>query len=311
MPSDAELVQAARNGDPSGLGALLQRYRPRLYAIALAMLGHGAAAQDAVQETCLIALEKLPQLRDPAAVGGWLHATLRNCCRMALRARRGEVSVEALPGGLPDTAADSLAGARLERLALRDWIWHALGTLPEALRVTALLRYFGSYPSYAELAAILGVPVGTVRSRLAQAKLRLADALLAEAGLADPEARRDEARREAYYREAFHDLYERGARDAFLAHYEAELALVFDGLHLQGREHWAAEMDGDCDTGSRVLIDRVLASGNVTVLEARNYNPPEHAGRCPPAGTAVLFHRAGRTHRLHLYQCERPPVEPD
>ncbi len=60
--------------------------------------------------------------------------------------------------------------------------------LPETLRVTAMLRYFGSYASYEEISAILGVPVGTVRSRLNQVKL--AEALLKTAGLEHDGARK-------------------------------------------------------------------------------------------------------------------------
>jgi RNA polymerase sigma-70 factor (ECF subfamily) len=69
-------------------------------------------------------------------------------------------------------------------------VWTALSELPEALRVTAMLRYFGSHASYEEIGAILGVPVGTVRSRLSRAKIKLADALLKTADLEHDEARR-------------------------------------------------------------------------------------------------------------------------
>jgi len=68
-------------------------------------------------------------------------------------------------------------------------MWAAIYQLPEVLRVTAILRYFGSYSSYGEISAILGMPVGTVRSRLNQVKIKLAEALLKTAGLAHTEAR--------------------------------------------------------------------------------------------------------------------------
>ena len=69
--------------------------------------------------------------------------------------------------------------------SVRDPEWGALQRLPEPLRVSAMLRYFGSYDSYDEVATILGVPIGTVRSRLSEAKIKLAEALLASAALID------------------------------------------------------------------------------------------------------------------------------
>jgi|GEM_PF-5811053 hypothetical protein len=112
-PSDATLLIAAQQRDSAGLGALFERYRPRLHAAAL-----GA-------DRVWFALEE-----------------------------------------------------KIDRMALRDWVWTAISSLPETLRVTAMLRYFGSFQAYDEIAAILGIPVGTVRSRLSQVKTKLADALL-------------------------------------------------------------------------------------------------------------------------------------
>src|SRR6266508_4410420 len=83
-PSDGELVRAAQAGDVAGLGELLERYRAPLHASALRLLGHGRA-EDAVQETFVIALRRIGDVRDPDAVGGWLHAVLRNVCLMTLR----------------------------------------------------------------------------------------------------------------------------------------------------------------------------------------------------------------------------------
>ncbi|MDQ7850936.1 MAG: sigma-70 family RNA polymerase sigma factor, partial [Armatimonadota bacterium] len=68
----------------------------------------------------------------------------------------------------------------LESLAFKDLVWQALSGLGEDLRAAVMLRYFSSYRSYEEIALILGVPVGTVRSRLATAKDQLLRHLQAE-----------------------------------------------------------------------------------------------------------------------------------
>ena len=183
MLSDEELARAAQGGDAMSLGTLLERHRAPLYALALRVLGHRPQqAQDVVQDVFVVALSTIEGLREPKAVGGWLRAILRNVCLMQLREHRGEVPFDELPVGLgkdPEPSAEE----SIERLAMSEWVWTALGELPEPLRVTAILRYFGSYSSYEEISAILGVPIGTVSSRLSQAKVKLVDALLRTAGM--------------------------------------------------------------------------------------------------------------------------------
>jgi RNA polymerase sigma factor (sigma-70 family) len=177
---DAELVHAARAGDSAALVVLLERHRPSLYAAALRTLGARADAQDAVQDIYLVALRRLNDLREPAAAAGWLHAIAPNACLMRLRETRRE-----RPSDAPEPARglDEVEEA-LDRLALGEWVWTAFAQLPRDLRATVMLRYFTRFDSYEDIAAALGVPVGTVRSRLNQATTRLGKALLESASLA-------------------------------------------------------------------------------------------------------------------------------
>lgn len=173
---DGELVRAALAGDASCLGLVLERHRAEMRAVAIGVLGYGPAAEDAVQEAMVTALRSLGSLRDPDAVGGWLRAITRNACRMQVRATR-----PALP--LDGVADEMVAGGEtveevLDRHALRDWIWHAIGQLSEPLQLVVLLRHFGPMHSYAQIADICEVPVGTVRSRLNQVRRQLAGLLL-------------------------------------------------------------------------------------------------------------------------------------
>jgi hypothetical protein len=80
--SDAELVTAALGGDASCLGLVLERHRADMRAVAVARLGYGPSADDAVQDAMVTALRRLPELRYPAKVGPWLRAIVRNACRM-------------------------------------------------------------------------------------------------------------------------------------------------------------------------------------------------------------------------------------
>ncbi len=187
--SDEDLVRAARRGEAVSLGLLLERHRPELHATALRYLREPACAHDAVQDSFVVALRDLASLRDAAAIGGWLRAIVRNRCLDELRRGRRDLPEETASGAI-ERLALAAADEAIDRLALRDWVWSALARLTEPLRVTAMLRYFGSYDSYEEIAAICGVPVGTVRSRLSQVKVKLAEALLEAADLAHDDARR-------------------------------------------------------------------------------------------------------------------------
>ncbi len=305
---DADLVRAARAGDLCGLGALFERYRPHLLGRAMAILGYRPDAEDTVHDTFVTAMVRLGELNDPAAVGGWLHAILRNRCLMVLRTRarcaeasEAEVSLE----DVPDEARieDCIASQQL-----RDWVWSALGRLPEPSRTAMLLRYFGSFESYEEIAATLGVPVGTVRSRLFDGKARLADLLLAQAGLAEPDRRALEQERQAFLFDSFRELSRRGRCDPFFAAHAEDLEIHWSGQRItRGRHHLQAEIASDFEAGVVVTPRRILASGNVTVVEGSFENPPDDPFHCPPGLALVLFHDGDHIVRLHLHLAPRPP----
>ena len=83
--SDADLGSLARGGDVEALAVLLERCRPSLYAAAAGLLRNRADALDAVQDTFVVALLRLSDLRDAKAARAWLHAVLRNVCLMRIR----------------------------------------------------------------------------------------------------------------------------------------------------------------------------------------------------------------------------------
>ncbi len=117
---EAELGSLARAGDAQALAALLERCRPSLYATALGLLTSRADALDAVQETCLVALVRLGDLRDAGAARAWLHAVVRNVCLMRIRQRR-ELPFDVVepPATAPDPAEV------LDQHVARDWVWRA------------------------------------------------------------------------------------------------------------------------------------------------------------------------------------------
>src|SRR5215212_8801305 len=124
--SDAKLARMAQGGDAASLGILLERYRAPLYALALRILGCRPEAQDAVQDTFLIALRKIGQLRDPEAVGGWLYTILRSVSLTRLRKDQGEILFGEFPLVQEQISPEPSAEESIDRLAMGEWVWTAL-----------------------------------------------------------------------------------------------------------------------------------------------------------------------------------------
>jgi RNA polymerase sigma-70 factor (ECF subfamily) len=179
--------------------ANIERLADRLYGTALRLTRNRDDAEDLVAETVAKAWTKVAELNDPAAFDGWIQRILSNTFVSEWRHRRAspEVPLEAPEG--EDTEPFSL----FEKLHQPFLLWwsspeeetiakllgedldRALDSLPEAFRLAIVLVEVQGY-SYAEAAGLLGVPVGTVRSRLARARSQLQRALwhhATEAGL--------------------------------------------------------------------------------------------------------------------------------
>lgn len=175
--SDADLTRAAQAGDAGSLGVLLARHQASMRAVALSMIGYGPDTDDVVQDAALLALRRIQDVRNPEAVGPWLRAVVRNECRMRLRARRvGDLGGEIL---LALPSDDPMPEELLDRHLLQDWVWHAIGELSPSLRVVAMLRYFSDVSTYEQIASVCQLPIGTVRSRLSQVRVKLTNALSA------------------------------------------------------------------------------------------------------------------------------------
>ena len=159
--TDKELVRLALAGDRLAAGRLTERHRRLVLALAFRTLGNADDAQDVAQEALVYALQRLPELRDCRKLTGWLrHITLSLCADY--RRRRGTRRL-----GEPLSAATKAAEEvnYAEAYTLRQ----AIGGLSPAHQTTFLLHYVGGW-SREEVAALLGIPLNTVRSRLSAAK---------------------------------------------------------------------------------------------------------------------------------------------
>ncbi len=182
MENPQALIQAAQRGDLDAFNQLVLTYQDAVYNVAYRILGDRAAAEDATQEAFLKAWQHLRRYRG-GSWRGWLFRIVTNACYDHLRRkqRRPAVSLEgrAAADDAPapeDWLADaSLAGnpeARAEQLALRTALEDCLQRLPPDFRAALVLVDVEGFP-YAEAAQALGIALGTLKSRLTRARLRM------------------------------------------------------------------------------------------------------------------------------------------
>lgn len=175
------LADQARNGDLDAFEELMHARIDAIYRLSYAIVGDEADARDSTQETFIAAWRRIRDLRDPERFDAWLQRIAVNSARMTLRAR-GRRRVREIPSGhVASLAAASDQAATMPERSDADLLGTALDRLPDDQRAILVLHHLEGH-ALAELAEILNIPVGTVKSRLHTARAALTSALAAEAG---------------------------------------------------------------------------------------------------------------------------------
>ncbi len=168
--SDAALVAAAQDGDRDALDALLRRHHDHLYALCRRVTGNDADAADACQEALIAIVRSLGRFDGRSTFSTWAYRVATNACLDELRRRRRRPEP-----GLPDDTSLLPAGGGGDPYASVDTrmaVDGALAGLPPDYRVAVVLRDLCGL-AYAEIAEVLDVPIGTVRSRIARGRAAL------------------------------------------------------------------------------------------------------------------------------------------
>jgi len=161
---DAELLRAHVAGDRDAFGEIVRRHRDRLWAVALRTLGDPEDAADALQEALISALRGAGSFRGDAAVSSWLHRIVVNACIDRVRRRQARPTVPLAETDPPQRPVDSDTALDVRA---------ALATLPVEQRMALVLVDMQGY-SVADAAALLDVAEGTIKSRCARGRARLA-----------------------------------------------------------------------------------------------------------------------------------------
>jgi len=175
---DDQLIRRTLGGQREAFGELVRRYQDRLYNSMVQILRQEAEAEETVQEAFILALTKLDSFRGNSGFYTWLFRIAYNVAITRIRKRKPIASLEnssaesclQLPSDLPAPDAGLLERERAEQLM------QALGELSDEHRQILVMREMDEM-DYAEIAAVLELPVGTVRSRLHRARWQLRELL--------------------------------------------------------------------------------------------------------------------------------------
>lgn len=181
---DQRLISASLTGDQAAFGALVTRYQDRLYNTVFRLVGNAEDARDVVQESFLSAYQSLTAFKGDSLFFTWLYRiAINNAISMKRRKRAVVRLAQGLESGTVSEPADlsdtARPGRALEMAEDERLVQQALNRLSPEHRAVLVLKDMEGR-KYEEMAEILEVPIGTIRSRLHRARLEMRDVLLKE-----------------------------------------------------------------------------------------------------------------------------------
>ena len=170
---DAQLLARVLEGDHDAFAEIMRNHQDRVFSVCLRIMGNREYALDATQETFLTAFRKASQFKGDSALGTWIYRIAVNTCYDHLRKQRRR-RADPIPDHLDP--ADHSAEEAVESAGLRPGIQKALAAIPEDFRTAVILADIEGL-GLPDVAEILGVPVGTVKSRVFRGRRLLAQEL--------------------------------------------------------------------------------------------------------------------------------------
>jgi RNA polymerase sigma-70 factor (ECF subfamily) len=175
---DTQFVAASRNGDQDAFAMLVQRHQRRVFNLVFRMLQNYEEASEITQETFLAAWQGLPSFRGDARFSTWLYRIAYNCCLKQLEQRKRDRTLQVAMQAecMPELNIEEQANAELEAHACQALVRKQLSTLPAKYRIVLILRHLQEM-TYEEMAEILMLPIGTIKTHLFRARNLLKERL--------------------------------------------------------------------------------------------------------------------------------------
>jgi RNA polymerase sigma-70 factor (ECF subfamily) len=294
------LVRSACDGDQQAWKYLHQSCHANLLSIAFRICGNTQAAKESVQDTFLLAYLHLIKLKEPRSFYGWIEKICINCCYRAARVHQ-HVSIESIPCESEIWWEDEL-DRKFEEISRRVQIFDGLANLSDTLRSPLLLRYFTSYNSYDDIALILGIPVGTVRSRLNQGRQNMSDYWQPDKSINANHLKSAEVWNGFYLETLLNVHNSLASRNRFFNHLSTDIRFYFTSGKVQsGRIVIQKEIEEDLLYGSGFGEAEIISSGDLTVVEIKNINSMEYPYRCPESSVVVMHRVKGNVVKVNLH----------
>ncbi len=175
--TEAELIRQAQAGDMTAFAELVEKYQAFVYNLAIRTLNHPQEAEDLTQEAFVRVWRALPHFRQQAKFQTWLYRIVTNLCYNRLPHLRRELT--ALGQEMLDDIPDETFTDPAHQVATKEqqmFLHQQIDQLPESYRLLISLRYHSGL-SYNEIAEVLGVPLGTVKTGIFRARAQLRQAL--------------------------------------------------------------------------------------------------------------------------------------
>ncbi len=182
LTAERELVQRAQGGDHGAFGDLVEAYQAFAYNVALRTVDNSQDAEDIVQEAFVRAWKSLAGFRADSRFRTWLYRIVINLCYSQLPRLRKDLDLLDAPNGratVPDKSPLFDPEARMEDKQMLGFIKQQIGDLPNQYQVLLLLRHQEGC-SYTEIAEIMDLPLGTVKTGIHRARKKLKEAVIRE-----------------------------------------------------------------------------------------------------------------------------------
>ena len=295
------LVKAAMAGEEAAWNILYQQHYPGLYAMALQLCPDIATAKDTVQDSFITAFLKLPQLKDYSVFRSWIKKILIRNCYHALSKIRFQKRIEkSIPN--VDVWIEQELETKSDLFSTKNRFYAAVSNLPQTLQSALLLRYFTSFNTYNEIAQILNIPVGTVRSRLNEAKSKLTlEWNQPTAGCTQSLKQGDDWNH--FYFETFSGMHHDDSdKQRFFKHMDKNIQIIgpdrrsniggqlFEGMIIDDRKH-----------GSWLSPESIVSSDDISIIEVRHFNSLEHPNHCPTRSIVVLQRKKMQVNKMNLH----------
>ena len=294
-------VNEAKQGHQTAWNFLYNYFNPYLYSKALAICGNTPEAKDSVQEAFMIAFLQLNKLKDPQAFPAWIKKILLHNFYRKIQKEKKTTHDESFL----NNEADLNFEKKQEDLFNKNRLFETLEKLPDFLKITLLLRYFSRHNSYEEIAAILSVPVGTIRSRLNTARIALSECWNKSDGIENISRQSEEWNR--FYIWTFEEyMTKTEPREKLANHMDNHMHLqLTSGKSLVGKHYILQGMEDDVDLGIRHDMVNAITCGKISVIEFNNINSKDFPDHCPAGNALVVQRDKEKITRLHLYDSPR------